>query len=185
MSLFIFTDSIALDGPGLRLRLIRPNDSEYVYQLRTNPGLNVYLSQVTGTVVDQKTWIERYKVREVAGDEWYFVIERRDGTRCGLVRIYDLTPETFTWGSWVLDANKPSKAALESIYLVCEFGFSHLKRRKAIIEVRKGNEKSLTFQRRFGAKETHYTEDNIYFEYLSTQFVKDKVRFQAVLGIPT
>ena len=37
---------------------------------------------MTGTVEDQRAWIEAYKTREDAGSEYYFVIERKDGVRC-------------------------------------------------------------------------------------------------------
>ena len=90
-----------VEGPNLILRLIEPEDAAYVHSLRSNPAYNTHLSTVTGTVDDQRTWIEDYKSREAQGQEFYYVIERKDGTRCGLVRLYDIEAESFTWGSWI------------------------------------------------------------------------------------
>ena len=106
-----------VEGPNLILRLIEPEDAAYVHSLRNNPAYNTHLSTVTGTVDDQRTWIKDYKSREAHGQEYYYVIERKDGTRCGLVRLYDIEAASFTWGSWILDENKPRKAALESAIL--------------------------------------------------------------------
>jgi RimJ/RimL family protein N-acetyltransferase len=74
-----------VEGPSLTLRLIQPEDAADVHSLRNNPAYNTHLSTVTGTVDDQRTWIKDYKSREAHGQEFYYVIERKDGTRCGLI----------------------------------------------------------------------------------------------------
>ena len=117
-----------VEGPNLILRLIRPEDADYVQALRTDPAYNRHLSEVRGTAEDQRSWIEGYKAREADLRELYYVIERKDGTRCGLVRLYDIRADSFTWGSWILDYNKTRKAALESAVLSFGIGFEELGR---------------------------------------------------------
>lgn len=168
------SNSVKLEGPRLRMRLIEPQDGAYVYELRTNPNYNLYLSAITGSVADQEAWITRYKTREASVEEYYFVIERHDGTRCGLVRLYDFESDHFTWGSWILDTNKPAKAALESAVLVYRFAFEHLKCARAVFEVIRDNEHTLHFHRRFGASETGQDDVNTYFEYTAEQFTRDQ-----------
>ena len=124
-----------VEGPNLTLRLIKPNDAAYVHGLRTNPMYNGHLSKVTGTVQDQRAWIEGYKAREAAGQEFYYVIERKDGSRCGLVRLYDFDAESFTWGSWILDESKPQKAAIESVVLSIGLGFELLQQDLTKVDV--------------------------------------------------
>jgi len=160
-------------GPSLVLRLIEPDDAAYVHGLRTNPAYNGHLSQVTGTVDDQREWIENYKAREAKGQELYYVIERKDGTRCGLIRLYDIEADSFTWGSWILDENKTCKAALESAVLSFGVGFRMLVKSKALIDVRIENKKAITFYRRFGMAQTHDDSQNIYFDYLRDRFEAD------------
>lgn len=171
-----------VEGPNLVLRLIEPEDAEYVHGLRTNPRYNTHLSAVSGTAKDQRRWIEAYKDREAAGQEYYYVIERKDGTRCGLVRLYDIEAEHFTWGSWILDESKPPKAALESAVLSFGVGFEDLGCKIAHVDVRIQNKHAEAFYRRLGMKETHRAGQDIYFEYARATFEADKATHMFVLG---
>ena len=170
-----------VEGPNLILRLIKPDDAAYVHGLRSNPAYNTHLSTVTGTVDDQRTWIEDYKSREAQGQEFYYVIERKDGMRCGLVRLYDFDVESFTWGSWILDESKPRKAALESAVLIYQIGFLGHNFGSAIFEVLNKNSHTLAFHRRFGALETGHDELNTYFKYARARFEKDKMAHFSIL----
>jgi len=161
-------------GPNLVLRLIKPEDAAYVYGLRTDPAYNAHLSEVQGTVEDQRRWIEAYKAREAERCELYYVIERKDGVRCGLVRLYDITADSFTWGSWILDHNKTRKAALESAYLIYVIGFDQLGVPKAVFDVRRANEHTIAFHRRFGAIQTGESEIDIFFIYPRERFEADR-----------
>lgn len=175
-------DLSIVEGVNLRLRLIVPDDAAYVYGLRTDPAYNLHLSAVSGTADDQRRWIENYKAREADLKELYYVIERKDGTRCGLVRLYEITADSFTWGSWILDHNKPHKAALESAVLVYVIGFERLGIPKAVFEVRRENEHTISFHQRFNATQTNETEDDLFFEFPVAQFQADKPRYLSLLG---
>jgi RimJ/RimL family protein N-acetyltransferase len=163
-----------VEGPNLTLRLIEPEDAAYVHSLRSNPAYNTHLSKVTGTVDDQRKWIEDYKSREAQGQEFYYVIERKDGTRCGLVRLYDIEAVSFTWGSWILDENKTRMAALESAVLSFGIGFDTLEMHSAIVDVRVANEHAAAFYKRLGMVETHRTDQDIFFNYTREQFDTDR-----------
>ena len=170
-----------IDGIQLSLRLVQPEDAPYIHGLRTDPTYNGYLSTVTGTVEDQRSWIEAYKTREAAGSEYYFVIERKDGVRCGVVRLYDITGDQFTWGSWILDHNKPRKAALESAVVSFGVGFDTLGLDIANVDVRVENTHAEALYRRLGMTETHRTEQDIFFAYSRSQFAADKLVHMEVL----
>jgi RimJ/RimL family protein N-acetyltransferase len=170
-----------VDGPNLTLRLIRPEDADYVHGLRTDPSYNRHLSEVRGTAEDQRRWIEGYKAREANLRELYYVIERKDGIRCGLVRLYDISADSFTWGSWILDHNKTPKAALESAVLVYIAAFEGLGLQQAQFDVRRDNANTLAFHRRFGATETHETDHDIYFNYPRARFEADLAGFLNIL----
>lgn len=156
-----------VSGPNLSLRLITPDDAEYILELRTNPQYNRFLSQVVGDVEDQCQWIEACKHREAAGREFYYIIERMDGVRCGTVRLYEIEEDSFTWGSWILDSSKSNKAALESAVLSFGAAFELLSLQLARVEVATQNKHAEKFYRRFGMTEIHRTESQIYFEYAS------------------
>lgn len=153
-----------VEGPNLVLRLVQPDDADYIHALRTDPAYNTHLSAVQGTSEDQRRWIAAYKAREAAEREFYYVITcADDGRRCGCVRLYDISGDSFTWGSWILDENKPSKAALESAVLSFDVAFGPLGLLTADIDVRNDNATAIQFYRRYGAVETHADDLNLYF----------------------
>jgi RimJ/RimL family protein N-acetyltransferase len=168
-------------GPNLVLRLITPDDAGYLHSLRVDPAYNAHLSPVQGSADDQRRWIQAYKMREATGTELYYVIERRDGKRCGVVRLYEIGADSFTWGSWILDHNKPPKAALESAVLIYVIGFEILKLPKAVFEVRRDNAHTIAFHERFNATRTHKDEQDIFFEFPSSQFARDKADYMTLL----
>ena len=171
-----------MTGSCLRLRLVTPEDAEFIHGLRTDPTYNEYLSSVTGTVEDQRAWIDSYKTREVAGEEYYYIIERcDDGRPCGVVRLYDITGGRFTWGSWILDANKPPKAALEGAVLSFAVGFERLGINLAELDVRRANSRAIAFYRRFGMTETGQDAENLYFELSRDDFRKNRDTFMNIL----
>ena len=170
-----------IDGIHLSLRLVEPDDAGYLHGLRMNPTYNSHLSAVTGTVEDQRSWIEAYKRREAAGSEYYFVIERKDGMPCGVVRLYDIAGDQFTWGSWILDQNKPRKAALESAILSFGVGFDALGLEMANVDVRVGNSHAEAFYRRLGMTEVRRTEQEIFFVYSREQFAADHLTHMNIL----
>ena len=164
-----------IDGKRLRLRLVRPEDAAYIRFLRMDTRYNAHLSAVSGTIEDQRAWIEDYKLREAAGTEYYYIIENRlNGRPCGVVRLYDLQDDQFTWGSWILDENKPKLAALESAILSFGVGFEMLGYKRLVLDVRKRNERALAFYRRIGASEIVEDDLNFYFQYTSDRFFADR-----------
>lgn len=168
-------------GPNLNLRLIQPEDAGYVHALRSDPAYNRHLSEVRGTIDDQCRWIEAYKAREAELRELYYVIERKDGTRCGLVRLYEISADSFTWGSWILDHNKTRKAALESAVLSFGVGFDGLGLSQALVDVRIGNERALAIYQRLGMIELRRDDQDIYFTYPRGQFEADRAGYLALL----
>ena len=90
------------------------------------------------------------------------------------MRLYDIEADSFTWGSWILDENKPSKAALESAVLSFGVGFEVLQRNLAKVDVRVDNAHATAFYRRLGMTETHRTAQDIYFYYPRARFAADR-----------
>lgn len=163
-----------VDGVRVSLRLVVPQDAAYIHDLRLDPQYNMHLSRVTGSVADQKAWITRYKTRQAQGQEYYYVIERRaDAIPCGLVRLYDIAGERFTWGSWILDQNKPPKAALESAVLSFGVAFTHLGLATGEIDVRNDNANARAFYDRFGMTFLRRDAQDTFYEYTNARYEKD------------
>ncbi|MGI1662807.1 GNAT family N-acetyltransferase [Palleronia sp. KMU-117] len=162
-----------IEGRRLRFRPLTPDDAAYIQSLRTSPDYGRFLSPPAPSVAAQRAWIEAYKAREAAGQEYYFLIERRDDdAACGTMRIYDISPGDATWGSFILDANKPEKAALEALMMVHEIIFETLRLPRALFDVRKANSHALALYRRFGAVETGADDVNRYFRLDAADFAR-------------
>ena len=160
-----------VSGRRLAIRLVEPSDATFIHGLRTDPAFNRHLSVVTGDVADQRAWIEGYKMRETDGREFYYVFERLDdGEACGVVRLYNIGRDSFTWGSWIMANNKPAKGALESALLSFEIGFEKLDRPLALVDVRRDNVHALAFYQRLGMRELRRDEQDIFLEYSRDQF---------------
>lgn len=170
-----------LEGNSIRLRLVEERDANFILKLRLDSRYNTFLSAVVADIDAQKTWIRRYKDEENKGLQYYFIIERLDGTPCGTVRIYDFRKDSFCWGSWILNEDKTRYAALESAFLVYDFGFKELGFKKSHFDVMKGNQAVIKFHMRMGAVKIHEDEINIYFEITeeminaSKQKLRDKL----------
>jgi len=178
------TDLNRIEGHRLSLQLVSREDAAYIYGLRTNPDYNEHLSDVTGTAEDQQRWIDRYKEREAKGLEYYYLIQRRDGVPCGVVRLYEIGPDQFTWGSWILDHNKPAKAALESAVLSFGVGFEALGLGQARLEARLSNTHAIAFYRRFGIEEIGRDDENVHFAYSRDRFRIDLPAHRRAIEAP-
>ncbi len=153
-----------LSARTIRMRPVEESDAEFILKLRLDPRYNRFLSGVSDDVQAQKEWIKKCKDDESAKKQFYFIIERIDGTPCGTVRIYDLRSDSFCWGSWILNEDKTRHAALESAFLVYQFGFDDLGFAKSHFDVRKGNDKVISFHLKMGATKIGEDELNEYFE---------------------
>lgn len=158
----------------IRIRLVEEFDAEFILKLRSDPKYNQFLSTVNSDIRGQKEWIRKYKNDEAKKCQFYFIIERADGTPCGTVRIYDLREDSFCWGSWILNENKTRYAALESAFLVYQFGFDELGFNQSHFDVRKGNEKVISFHKKMGAEKTGEDDLNEYFKITAAAVMESK-----------
>lgn len=167
---------IKLQGKNVRLRFVQEKDADFILTLRLDNRYSTFLSSVSPDVEAQKSWIRKYKDDEKKGVQYYFIIERLDGTPCGTVRIYDIRNDSFCWGSWILNENKTRFAALESAFLVYDFGFKHLGFKKSHFDVMKGNKGVIKFHTRMGAVKTSEDELNEHFEITDEAIRAAKVK---------
>lgn len=152
-----------LESKNIRLRLVEESDAEFILSLRLDDRYNTFLSKVSPDLASQQAWIRKYKQDEANGSQFYFIIERLDGTKCGTVRVYDLREDSFCWGSWILNESKTRYSALESAFLVYRFGFEELGFKNSHFDVMKGNDGVIGFHKKMGAQVVSEDRDNFYF----------------------
>lgn len=174
--------SLPLTSKTIRMRFVEESDAEFILKLRLDERYNQFLSSVNPDVQAQKDWIRKYKADEAAKKQFYFIIERLDGTPCGTVRVYDLREDSFCWGSWILNEDKTRFAAVESAFLVYQFGFDELGFKKSHFDVRKGNNGVISFHKRMGAIQTGESELDYYFEITQEAVLTTKERLKEKLS---
>ena len=165
-------------GKNINMRTVTTEDAEFIYNMRQNQNKTKYLSKVTGTVESQKEWIKNYKQREGEQKEFYFLIESKNSEKLGLVRMYDFKDESFCWGSWLIKEDAPKTTAIESALQIYEFGFYSLGFEKSHFDVRKGNDKVISFHQRFGAKIVDEDELDYFFNFEKSDYeiIKEKYK---------
>jgi len=178
-----------LSGKNINLRTVELEDAEFIYTMRKNQKKTKYLSKVTGTVESQKEWIKNYKQREQDKKEFYFVIESKDEEKLGLVRMYDFKDDSFLgnsqssfcWGSWLIKEDAPKTTAIESALQIYEFGFYRLGFEKSHFDVRKGNDKVISFHQRFGAKIVDENALDYFFNFEKSDYETIKEKYKRYL----
>lgn len=170
-----------LSAKTIKLRLVEEIDAEFILSLRLRDDLNQFLNDVGDDVEAQREWIRTYKTDERLNRQFYFIIERLDGTECGTVRLYDFRDGSFSWGSWILNENKTKYAAIESAMLVYQYGFGTLGFDSCHFEVMKGNTRVVNFHKKFGAEIVSEDADNYYFNISKSAVEESKKKFEGLL----
>lgn len=168
-----------LDARTIRMRLVEEEDAEFILALRLDKNYGKYLSSTDASVSKQREWIRRYKQDEQAGIQYYFIIERLDGVRCGTVRVYDLREDSFCWGSWILNQEKTRYAAVESAFLVYQFGFEALGFAQSHFDVMKDNQRVIAFHQKMGAEIVGEDEQNLYFTIRKADVAESKKKLSS------
>lgn len=168
----------------IKLRLVETYDAGFIYSLRSDEIFNKHLSSTTGAVAEQKNWIEKYKLREEIGEEYYFIIQRSDNNECiGTIRMYDFknNPSSFCWGSWILNNKKTNSSALESALLIYDLAFGKLGFEQSHFDVRIDNQKVIGFHKKMGAKIVSENELDCFFIYKKDTFLSSMAKFNKFL----
>lgn len=170
-----------LRGRSIRMRLAEPGDARLIYDLRKDEERSRHLSAIGADVAAQRAWLDRYKERERAGEEFYFVICDAAGDAVGALRIYDYRGDSFSWGSWIIRAGTAPSVAMESALCVYEFAFGPLGFERCHFEVRKGNERVIAFHSRFGARVTGEDELALQFSFTKGDYSATRARYAKFL----
>jgi RimJ/RimL family protein N-acetyltransferase len=163
--------SLALDsGYRTHLRLVNADaqDAAYICRLRGDETLNRHLNPSSSDVAAQVRWLKGYKLREQAGEEYYFVIVS-DGADAGLVRLYDFRElegrRSFCWGSWIIPPPRAPGLVTYSALLVYEVGFETLGFEQSHFDVRLANTGVIGFHERAGARRVAEDGQDAFFRF--------------------
>lgn len=157
-------------GKYCSLRLVNIEDAEFILELRTNEKKSKYLNKTKNDIFKQKQWLEKYKIKEINGTEYYFIIEDNKGTPVGTYRLYDILDNQATPGSWIIKDNTDLTITIESVLLMYDFIFNTLYKPKIYFDVRKANKRVIRFHESYGSKCVNEDDDNCYYEFYTQQW---------------
>jgi acetyltransferase-like isoleucine patch superfamily enzyme/RimJ/RimL family protein N-acetyltransferase len=178
-----WADMKFLRGKHVNLRLVEMEDAEFIVSLRSDERSRKYLSVVSDHIDAQLEWTLAYKKREAQGEEFYYVIQLPDGLPVGLIRIYDLTPDVFSGGSWIIAPGQPHRIAVETVVLLYDLCFDQLGYDKVLLQVVKENQSVIKFHERFGAQLQSEDEKHVYLVNTYESMRGPRQRFKESLGL--
>lgn len=161
---------------GIKLRLVELSDAEFIFNLRTDPDLNKFISFTGPKIEDQVKWLKEYKLRESKGLEYYYIAETNDGNRYGTIRLYNFDDRSFELGSWIFKPKSPLGIAVKTHFLGFEIGFEMLKMEYGRIEIRKKNIPVIKYIKDFKPILTKEDELNLYFILTKENFYNRKAQ---------
>lgn len=135
---------------GLTVRLVQEDDAAFIVKLRTNGKLSRFIHATDNDVEKQKQWIREYKERELEGRDYYFIYFS-GGRPVGVNRIYNITENSSTGGSWVCSEDATMEESLATNFICTEIR-EIFDIKSGPFTVSKGNNQVLKFHLRMGSE---------------------------------
>lgn len=175
------SDNFELNRYGLRVRLVRETDAEFIVQLRTNNKLSRFINKTDVDIEKQKEWIELYKKREAEGLEYYFIFSI-DGERMGVYRLYNITDNSFSSGSWVFSPFAPKNTSILAHLITNEIAWSLFPKSTQYFETKKENISVVRYNMMLAEviKDDEYA---YYFKNTKTLFEKKSKRIYRMMQL--
>ena len=168
-----------LQGKFVNLREVTVSDAKFILDLRCDPKKSRFLNKTEYNIDKQIAYINRYLTLD---NEWYFIVENKQHTPLGTVRIYDVQGTQYTGGSWLMKEGSTPAEVIEGSLLLRNYAFNVLGFEKDYYDVRKGNKKVLRYHKICGAKIVDENDIDCFFELTKEEFNKKKSQLLAMLG---
>jgi len=134
-----------LQGKNINMCFVRESDAKFILDLRTDKKLKRFISWTSPSVDEQVYWIKKYMEREKSLKEYYFIFEDAQHVPWGTIRIYNLTQDDFTIGSWVCLPGDNNSIAIKAWLMAIWFGLNDLDKKRCLLDVRKNNYSVLSY----------------------------------------
>jgi hypothetical protein len=121
-----------------------------------------------------------YLERHEAGRDYYFVYSYK-GTDFGVNRIYNVTKNFATSGSWVCLENTDVRLVLYSYYYMRKFFFESLNLKLDIMDTRSNNKNVLKLHKVFGATHLGIFEGDSFDVVTKEHYDKSKGKFEKII----
>ncbi len=172
----ILPSNYTVDRYGIHARFVELGDVDFVLSLRSDKELSRFIHKTDNNRDEQVKWLQGYKERESAGKEYYFIFSK-NGVEYGLERLYNITDESFTHGSFLFKPDSPIGMSSLCDIITREVGFEELGLPINLFDVRKGNNNVLHYHKTFQPTFLYETELDTFFELTKDNFEKNKQRY--------
>ena len=168
-----------LQGKYVNLREITLADAAFVVALRCSSKAK-FLNPTKNDVGLQEQYIENYFKKN---DEWYFIVEDKQGKALGTIRIYNVSGKQFEGGSWLMLESATTFQSLEGEYLLKHYAYYVLGFNKNCFEVRKANKKVVQYHKFCGSRIVGETDIDYLFELTKDEFLSNKHKLLDLMEI--
>lgn len=163
-----------LERYGLFLRFVTKEDSSFIINLRTDEKLGRYINTTSASIEEQVRWTNSYKLREELGTDYYFLFEKPLGNPVGVCRIYDITSDSFTIGSWLFKKDAPVGSAILADIITREVAFDLFPNSKMLFNVKIDNKNVNRYQMTYKPEILSRNHDSIFYSCPKDNFEKYK-----------
>lgn len=153
-------ENFELDRYGLHVRLVREEDAEFIVRLRTDEKLSKYIHPTENNIQKQIDYIKGYKEREARGEDYYFIFLYQNQS-VGVARLYNITEQCFTFGSWLFVPDIPFWVSAAGALITREIGFEMLDKEleKEVDGTHEDNKGVISFSKMLGMNFDSYRID--------------------------
>lgn len=176
------TENFELNKYGLYVRLVNEGDAEFILQLRTNSKLCRYIHETEINLEKQKEWIRDYKKREAIGTEYYFIYFY-NSQPFGVNRIYNITQDSATSGSWICLPGYLPQQTVATSFILRDILFEYLLLNEDKFDVRINNLQVNKLNKLFGSEIVSQDESNYYWLLTKEQYYKNKNKIMRLLSL--
>lgn len=169
-----------LQGTYVNLREVELTDAAFILTLRTDERKSRFIHKTENNLEKQIEYLERYKQLD---NEYYFIVERKDGQLIGTERLYDIRENSCILGSWLMVDGASAAEVLEGDILLKNFAFLYLGMREIRFDVRKGNKRVIRYHINWGSELISENEIDYFFCLKKEVFTKNQVKFLGLLNM--
>ncbi len=167
---------------GVDVRLVEEKDAEFILSLRTDEKLARFLHKTDNDINKQIEWIKAYKEREKQGIDYYFIYFYQD-IPYALNRIYDITEQQCTGGSWISKPGTNVEQTMATMLIARDIMFEELEIKQDMFDVRKGNKQVQKIHKMMGAKQVGETELDYLYSMNEEDYYKGKENIIRLLNL--
>ena len=168
------SDDLRRNGLYVNLRCVELDDADFILSLRCNEEKSKFLHKTEYNIEKQKEYIQNCLNSK---EQYYFISEDKSGNRIGTIRIYNITDETFTGGSWLMVDGCSPEQVIETEFLMKDFGFNVLNKPRCVFDVRKENKKVARYHKLSGARIVGETDLDYLFECTKEDYFNNIKKF--------